>query len=109
MVIEASESLAAQGVEVDLLEVSTLKPLDVRALVASASKTGRVLTVEEHNRFGGLSEAVAMALAQHRPTRMDYVAIEDVFAESGPYDELMAKYGLSANRIEEKAKRLLQA
>ena len=109
MVIEASEILAQEGIEVDLLEISTLKPLDVETLVASVSKTGKMLTVEEHNRFGGLSEAVAMVLAREKPAKMDYVAIEDTFAESGPYDELMAKYGLSAQRIVQKAKGLLKA
>ena len=109
MAICASERLSREGIEVDLLEISTLKPLDVEALVASVSKTGKMLTVEEHNRFGGLSEAVALALAKEKPTRMDYAAIEDTFAESGPYDELMAKYGLSVDRILEKAKDLLGA
>lgn len=109
MAIRASELLARDGIEVDLLEVSTLKPLDIETLLGSVSKTGRILTVEEHNRFGGLGEAVAGVLAHQRPTRMDYVAIEDTFTESGPYDGLMTKYGLSVDRIVEKAMVLLQS
>ena len=86
MAAQASEALADEGIEVDLLDISTIKPLDVETLVASASKTGKMLTVEEHNVFGGMGEAVAHVLAKHCPTRMDSVAIEDTFAESGDYD-----------------------
>ncbi|MBN1910519.1 MAG: transketolase family protein [Pirellulales bacterium] len=107
MAIEASEKLAQEGIGVDLLEISTLKPLDVNAILASVSKTGKLLSIEEHNRYGGLAEAVALALAKERPTKMDYVAIEDTFAESGSYEALMAKYGLSVDRIVEKAKALV--
>jgi transketolase len=107
MAIEASEELASQGIHVDLLEISTIKPLDVATLLASTSKTGRILTVEEHNLFGGMGEAVAMALAKEGPARMDSVAIQDTFAESGPYDELMTKYGICTQQILAKAKRLL--
>lgn len=107
MAVEASELLEREGIAVDLLEISTLKPLDVETLVASVSKTGLMLTVEEHNRYGGLTEAVAGALSREKPTKMDYVAIEDTFAESGPYEELLTKYGLSPRRIVEKSKALL--
>ena len=106
--LEASEILAAEGVEVDLLEISTLKPLDVRTLLASVKKTGKMLTIEEHNIFGGLGEAVALRLAQNRPTRMECIAIEDRFTESGDYRALMNKYGLSVERIVEKAKKLME-
>ncbi|MBM3747316.1 MAG: transketolase family protein, partial [Acidobacteria bacterium] len=106
MAIEAAEKLAAAGVAVDLLEVATLKPLDVDALAASARKTGRVLTVEEHTVQGGLGSAVAEALAQCQPVRMDLVGLEDCFAESGDYLKLLAKYGLSSTHIEQRARRL---
>ncbi|HIJ64735.1 MAG TPA: 1-deoxy-D-xylulose-5-phosphate synthase [Candidatus Hydrogenedentes bacterium] len=103
MALEAADQLAAMGVSVDLVEVATLKPLDVDALVASVAKTGKMLTVEEHTMHGGLYGAVAEALARHRPAPMDCVAIEDTFAESGPYDALMAKYGISVENITRKA------
>jgi transketolase len=105
--LAAAEQLSQQGVSVDLLEVSTIKPLDVEALAESASKTGRVLTVEEHNIYGGLGGAVAEALAVHSPAKMDFVGVEDCFTESGPYDDLMTKYGLSTAAIVEKAKKLV--
>ncbi|MCP4405870.1 MAG: hypothetical protein GY801_52310 [bacterium] len=105
--IEAAEQLAQQGTSVDLLEVSTLQPLDIAALVQSASRTGRVLTVEEHNVYGGLGSAVAEALASRCPVKMDTIGVQDCFTESGPYEELMAKYGISAEAINEKANTLL--
>lgn len=108
MAIEAAERLAAGGVSADLLEVSTLKPLDVEALAVSARKTRRVLTVEEHTVLGGLGGAVAEALAQLEPVRMDFLGLEDCFAESGDYIKLLAKYGISAQHIERRARRLIK-
>jgi transketolase len=107
MAVEATEQLAKEGISADLLEVSTLKPMDVETLVTSASKTGRVLTVEEHSIIGGLGGAVAETLGRHCPVRMDFVGIEDRFAESGPYIPLMAKYGISQDAIMRKARTLL--
>ncbi len=105
--VVAVEQLAKQGISVDLLEVSTLKPLDTDALVKSASKTGRALTVEEHSVYGGLGSAVAEALAQQCPVKMDMSGVQDCFTESGPYLELMAKYGISVEAIVDKSKKLL--
>ena len=107
MAMEAAERLAKDGIGVDLLEIPTLKPMDVKALVRSACKTKKVLTVEEHTIFGGLGGAVAEVLAKHAPARMDYVAIQDRFAESGDYAALLAKYGISVQAIVEKAKGLV--
>ena len=107
MAIEAAEKLTHKGISVDLLEISTLKPIDTEALIASASKTGKVLTVEEHSIVGGLGSAVAEVLARDCPVKMDFVGIEDTFAESGPYMELMAKYGISVEAIVQKALSLI--
>ena len=109
MAIQAASLLEGEGVQADLLEVSTIKPLDVAALVQSASKTGAVLTVEEHNVYGGMGEAVASALAKTCPARTDSIGIEDTFAESGDYDALMEKYGFSTENIVTRAKALLIA
>ena len=106
MAIEAAKQLAKENISVDLLEISTLKPMDTEALVSSVSKTGRILTVEEHTVIGGLGGAVAETLGKNYPVKMDFVGIEDTFAESGPYMELMAKYGISVKAIVQKAKSL---
>jgi transketolase len=108
MAIEAAERLETNGIAVDLLEVSTLKPLDQTTLVESAQKTRRVLTVEEHSVIGGLAGAVAEVLGRHAPTRMDSVGLQDCFAESGPYTELLAKYGISTNEIVLRAQHLVE-
>jgi transketolase len=107
MAIEAADRLAQRGVTVDLLEVSTIKPIDAEALAKSARKTGKVLTVEEHTIHGGLGSAVAEVLSQHAPARMGMIGIQDTFAESGDYNALLRKYGISVERIESEAMRLL--
>ena len=107
MAIEAADRLAQRGVAVDLLEVSTIKPIDADALVTSARKTGKVLTVEEHTIHGGLGSAVAEVLSQRAPTKMAMIGIEDKFTESGDYGALLRKYGISVERIESEAMRLL--
>ncbi|HOK44419.1 MAG TPA: transketolase C-terminal domain-containing protein [Bryobacteraceae bacterium] len=108
MAIEAADRLAASGISVDLLEVSTLKPIDAEALARSAAKTRRVLTVEEHSIHGGLAGAVAETLGRLAPARMDFIGIEDTFPESGDYMELLKKYGISAEHIENRAKALVK-
>jgi transketolase len=107
MTLEACERLAGRGIGVDLLQVASIKPLDEAALAASAAKTGRVLTVEEHTIYGGLGGAVAEALARRQPSRMDFVGIQDRFAESGDYAALLAKYGISTDAIVSKAAALV--
>jgi transketolase len=107
MAIEAADRLAQRGVAVDLLEVSTIKPIDAEALAVSARKTGKVLTVEEHTIHGGLGSAVAEVLAQRAPARMGMIGIQDTFTESGDYNALLRKYGISVERIESEAIRLL--
>ncbi len=109
MAMEAVERLAKDGVDVDLLAVATVKPIDEKALAASASKTGTVLAVEEHNIYGGFGGAVAEALVKHAPAKMDFIGIQDRFTESGPYDALMKKYGISVDAIVAKAKALVKA
>ncbi len=108
MALEAAEKLETGGIKVDLLEIPCLKPLDTETLVDSVAKTGKVLTVEEHNIIGGLGSAVAEALGKEKPSIMGFVGIEDRFTESGDYDDLLAKYGLSVRAIVKKAKQLLK-
>jgi transketolase len=107
MAIQAADQLADGGIAVDLLEISTIKPIDTAMLVASASKTRKVLAVEEHTVIGGMGSAVAEVLVRSMPCKMDFVGIEDRFPESGDYTALMRKYGLSAEHIAHAAKRLV--
>jgi transketolase len=109
MAMEAAERLAKDGISVDLLAVATVKPIDEKALAASASKTKRVLAVEEHNIYGGFGGAVAEALAKHAPATMEFIGVQDRFTESGSYDALMKKYGISVEAIVAKAKTLVAA
>jgi transketolase len=103
MAIEAATRLAARGVSVDLLEVSTIKPIDAEALAASARKTGKVLTVEEHTVCGGLGSAVAETLARRAPALMRMIGLQDTFGESGDWTGLMRKHGISVDHIEAEA------
>ncbi len=98
--LEAAEALATQGVSAEVLNLHTIKPLDEGLVVASAARTGRVVTVEEHSVIGGLGDAVCAALAEARPVPVRKLGIQDVFGESGPALELLAKYGLDAAGIQ---------
>jgi len=105
--IEAAEKLEAEGISVDLINIHTIKPLDKKAVLASAKKTGAVVTCEEHNRLGGLGESIAGLLAAEAPTPQEFVAVNDVFGESGTGDELMHKHGLDADGIYKAVKKVL--
>ena len=98
--LEAAEQLAAEGIDAEVINMHTIKPLDERLVVASAKKTGRVVTAEEHSIIGGLGEAVASVLAEQYPVPMRRVGVRDVYGESGPAVDLLHKYGLDADGIE---------
>ena len=102
--IAAAETLAANGVRAEIIEIHTLKPIDAPLLAASLSKTGAAVVVEEHTRFGGLFSAVAEVAGETRPVPIEHVAIEDRFGESGQYDEILAACGLTAQHVAERAK-----
>ncbi len=95
----AAERLAELGVDVAVVNVSTIKPLDVETVVEHAERCGRVAVVEEHNVMGGLGGAVAEILGRHRPTPMVFIGVEDEFTESGEPLDLLAKYGLNADGV----------
>ena len=97
--ILAAHELAADGISVDLIDMHTIKPLDEAALIESVSRTGCVVSAEEHQRFGGLGESVAACLAAHQPTPQRFVAVEDSFGESGTPAQLLEKYGLGPGAI----------
>ena len=107
--IEAARELEARGISVDLINIHTIKPLDVDAVLTSARKTGRVVVAEEHQKLGGLGGSVAELLAEHQPTPMRFVAVNDRFGESGTPDELMAKYGIDTPDVVRAVESVLEA
>jgi transketolase len=105
--LEAAALLAQDGIDASVLHVPTLKPLDVEAIVDVASKTGAVVTAEDHSIIGGLGSAVAATLSEHMPTKLKRVGWQDVYGESGPNDALLEKYGLTGRHVAEAANMLL--
>jgi transketolase len=97
--LQAAEQLEAKGVSAEVINIHTIKPLDVPAILKSVAKTGCVVTCEEHNVLGGLGESVARELAKANPAPQEFVAVMDSFGESGTPDQLMEKYGLNAKSI----------
>jgi transketolase len=97
--IQAGEKLAEMGIDAEIINIHTIKPLDAEAVLKSVAKTGCVVTAEEHNRLGGLGDSIAQLLAVNNPTPQEYVAVNDSFGESGTPTQLMTKYGLDAEHI----------
>jgi transketolase len=97
-VYEAAELLAAEGIDVKLVHVPTIKPLDEEEVVAAAKATGFVITAEEHTIIGGLGGAIAETLADRYPVPVKRLGLADTFGESGPDDALLEKYGLSVSK-----------
>jgi transketolase len=108
MAIRASKILADKGISCEILQVSSIKPLDHKTLVKSVKKTGRLLTIEEHSVIGGLGGAICESLGRIHPVKMDIIGIDDRFTESGPYYELLTKYGISIDNIVDKAISLIK-
>jgi transketolase len=106
MAMEAADILQQENIDVEILEFSSIKPIDETALVESARRTAKVLSIEEHNIIGGLGSACAEVLAKKHPARMDMIGINDTFTESGPYHALLDKYGISVQDIVTRAKAL---
>ncbi|CAN5423419.1 transketolase family protein [Spirosoma endophyticum] len=105
--IKAGEILAEEGIEADIINIHTIKPLDEEAILASVKKTGCAVSAEEHMLNGGLGDSVAQVLAQHYPAPLEYVGVHDTFGESGTPDQLMTKYGLTADKIIEQVKKVM--
>ena len=97
--LDAAETLAKQGIQAEVINVHTIKPLDEETVIASAKKTGKVVTAEEHSIIGGLGSAVAEVLARQCPTKQAFVGVQDSFGESGSPDDLLEKYGLTTEAI----------
>ena len=102
--LEAAKELEKDGISAEIINIHTIKPIDEDIIIKSASKTGKVVTVEEHSVIGGLGSAVCDVLSEKHPVKVRKIGINDVFGESGPALELIAKYGLDAKSIYAKIK-----
>ncbi len=105
--LEAAAQLAGEGISAEVINICTIKPLDKELLAASAGKTGKVVTAEEHSVIGGLGGAVCEALAEFCPVSVCRIGIEDVFGESGSAGALLVKYGLDGAGVYRKVKMFL--
>ncbi|SMC45218.1 transketolase family protein [Moheibacter sediminis] len=103
----AVNELEKEGISAELINIHTIKPLDEEIILNSVRKTGKVVTCEEHNKFGGLGESVARLLTEKYPVKQAFVATNDTFGESGTPAELMKKYGLDSTDIVNKVKGLM--
>jgi transketolase len=103
--INAAEILEAEGISAEVIDIATIKPLDVEAVVASAKKTGAVVCAEEHNMCGGLGELIAGVLAANAPTPVEYINGGDRFGQSGTPAQLLKAYDMDAEHIAEAARK----
>lgn len=106
--LQAAELLAQAGISAMVVNMPTIKPLDEGLVLEAARKTGRIITAEEHNIFGGLGEAVCAVTAQHHPARVLRVGVNDEFGHSGPGDKLLKEFGLCAENLVEKARYIMK-
>ncbi|WP_027879986.1 transketolase family protein [Mesoflavibacter zeaxanthinifaciens] len=106
--LEAAKTLNEKGISAEVINIHTIKPLDDKAILDSVTKTGCIVTAEEHNYLGGLGESVARILAQHKPTPQEFIATNDTFGESGTPAQLMDKYGLNAEAIVKASEKVIK-
>lgn len=105
--IQAGEMLEKEGIDAEIINIHTIKPLDEKAILKSVKKTGCAVSAEEHNRLGGLGDSIAQVLVKNVLVPQEYVAVDDSFGESGVPAQLMEKYGLTAKDIVAAAKRAI--
>ena len=105
--IEAGHILAEMGINAEVINIHTIKPLDASTILKSVEKTGCIVTAEEHQMNGGLGDSIAQLLALKRPSPIEMVAVKDSFGESGKPSDLMEKYGLTRSDIVESVKKVL--
>ena len=108
MALDAAEGLAEEGISARVLDMHTVKPIDVEAIERAANETRGIVVAEEHLAYGGLGATVAMVVAERRPTRLGFVNLGDVYATSGKPDELLVQFGLTPDAILDAARRVLK-
>ena len=103
-----AKELEGKGIEVEVMNLSTIKPLDEEAIVAMAKRTGKIVSVEEHQVRGGMGSAVAECLAKNYPVPMEFIGVHDLFGQSGTPDELIEHYGMGTKSIVEAVNKILK-
>jgi transketolase len=103
----AAKTLEDEGVEVEVVNLATVKPLDKEAIIALARKAKRIVTIEEHQIYGGMGSAVAECLAKHFPVPMHFVGVDDRFGQSGTPEELIEHYGMGCDAIVDAAREVM--
>ena len=107
-VIDAANILAEQGIDVEIVHLPMVKPIDKKAIVDSAKKTNYVITVENHSVIGGVGSAVCEVLAEEYPVKVHRLGIQDTFGQSGDFDNLMKHYRLNSVELAEDIKKLME-
>ncbi len=105
--LQAAEALSKEGIEITVVDLFTIKPIDEDCIVKYAKETGAVVTAENHNKIGGLFSAVSEVLARKLPTPVEYVAVEDTYGQVGPQDYLQQAYDLTKENVIRKVKAVL--
>lgn len=105
--LEAAKVLAEDGISAEIINIHTIKPLDVKAVLESVNKTGCVVTAEEHMMNGGLGDSIAQVLVRNNPAPLEMVAVNDTFGESGTPEELMAKYNIDTEDVIKAARKVV--
>lgn len=108
MALEAAEVLAEEGLEVRVVNMASIKPIDTEEVIRAAKETGAIITAEEHNIIGGLGSAVAEVIVENHPVPMARVGVKDVFGESGTPNDLLEKYELTSKALVQEVKKLVQ-
>jgi transketolase len=106
--LDAARELEQEGIAATVIDMHTIKPIDEQAIAEAAARTGAVITVEDHQINGGLGSAVAEVLVEHGPVPMERIGLKNTFAESGKYEELLAKYGMDVPAILAAARRVIE-
>lgn len=107
-VLDAADILKKEGISTDVLNIHTIKPIDKKEIIKTAKKTGKIITVEEHSILGGLGSAVSEILGEEYPVPIKRIGMKDKFGESGSYEQLLEKYGLSVENIAKSARELIK-
>jgi transketolase len=108
MALDAAEGLAQEGISARVIDMHTVKPIDVEAIEKAANETRGIVVAEEHLAYGGLGATIAMVVAERKPTRMAFVDLGDTYGTSGKADELLAQFGLTPDAILDAAHRILK-